>query len=195
MKKVTRPAGFFATLKGAKSWAERVAAIKAKAQKPGKQKPNAKLDIDDANGETMEFPEIGDISEIKEGTVVNATQGEHVFEADGKLYTIVVENEIIKSVVITDKEDGRTEDVMNAETAEFVQAVAEALADAEQFKVDATAQLEALKTELASAKTDFTKLKATLRHSGDGLGGDGTSPTSIKIGGKTIDLDKINLPK
>lgn len=85
MKKTTRQSSFFATLSGAKNWAERLAAIKAKASKGGKGKPNAELKIDDANGETMDFPEIGDVSEIAEGVAVTATDGDHIFEVDGKI--------------------------------------------------------------------------------------------------------------
>lgn len=195
MKKVIRPAGFFATLTAPKSWAERIAAIKAKASKAGKQKPTAKLEIDDANGEKLDFPEIGDVSEIAEGVAVVATDGDHVFEADGKIYTLTVASGVVTAVVVTDAQDPAEE--MSAETAEFVEAVATGLAEAEAFKVEANAKIANLETklaELATLKADFATLKATLKHSDDGMKSDDLEkPKAVKVGGKSIDLSKINL--
>lgn len=193
MKKTTRPAGFFATLTGPKNWAERLAAIKAKAKKnTSKPEPNAALKIDDANGETMDFPEIGDVSEIAEGVAVTAADGEHVFEADGKIYTLTVLGGKVTAVVVTEAE-ADTSAEMNAETAEFVEAVAEGLAKAEEFETTATLEIADLKKQLATAVASLDKLKATLKHGGDGLGGDDDKSKTLKIGGKTIDLSRINL--
>lgn len=194
MKKVIRPAGFFATLTAPKSWAERLAAIKAKASKAGKQKATAKLEIDDANGEKLDFPEIGDVSEIAEGVTVVATDGDHVFEADGKIYTLTVAGGVVTAVVVADAQDAAE---MSAETAEFVEAVATGLAEAEAFKIEANAKIADLETKLAefaTLKADFAALKATLKHGDDGMGdGDAGKPKAVKVGGKSIDLSKINL--
>jgi len=186
MKKTIRKGGFFASMGSPKSWLERAAAIKAKAQKGGKPEPSALLKIDDANGETMEFPEIGDVSEIVEGVAVTAADGEHVFEADGKIYTVTVLGGAVTTVAVEDATDS---------TEEFITAVVEELAANEEFKTTALQAIEDLKTELATAKTDFEKLKATLKHKGDGLEPDAPKATSVRVGGKTIDLSKINLKK
>jgi len=125
MKKVIRPGGFFARAEGAPlSWKERAAKLLGKA----KPKATAKLEIDDANGEKLIFPEIGDVSEIAEGVAVSATDGEHVFTSDGTTYTFTVASGVITAVVETPIEEEVIEaEAMSEDTAEFVQAVAEAM--------------------------------------------------------------------
>src|SRR6478735_4774337 len=114
MNKQIRTGSFFAKAEGAPSWKDRLAKMTGKA----KPKATAKLEIDDANGETLVFPEIGDVSEIAEGVTVTAADGEHVFTADATTYTVVVTNGVVTSFTETPIEVAAAE--MSAETVEFV---------------------------------------------------------------------------
>lgn len=173
-------------------WRERLAALKGK----GKQhKPTAKLEVDDATGEKLVFPEIGDISEIAEGVAVTATDGEHVFVADTTTYTVTVAGGKVTTVVETPVEAGEdpeAETEMNAETVAFVEAVAEALEVGETFQATATADIAKLTTDLATALAEIKTLKSTMSHA-KAPEGEGGEPKEFKVGGKKIDLSKINL--
>src|SRR6478736_10049455 len=81
-----RKASMFAKAEGTPSWRDRLAKMTGKK----KHQSTAKLEIDDANGETLIFPEIGDVSEIAKGVAVTATDGDHVFTADSTTYNVVV---------------------------------------------------------------------------------------------------------
>ena len=198
MKKVIIKSGLFAKADAqAKPWKERLAKLKAKFG--GDKRPTAKLEIDGANGEKIIFPEIGDISEVQDGIAVEAENGKHVFTVDSSVYTIEVLDGKVTSVI--EDTTGGDDSEMSAETEEFLTAVAEALQDAAEFKATALARIEALTTELK----DF---KALMGHKGDGAtgatGGAGATGAAgatggagakkpLVIGGKTINLDKINL--
>jgi hypothetical protein len=179
MNKPIRQGSFFAKAEGqALSWKDRLAKLKGKA----KPKATAKLEIDDANGETVVFPEIGDVSEIAEGTTVTATDGDHVFTADGKTYTVTVADGVVTAIVET-----MPEDAPDAETTEFVEAVALELEANETFRAEARAEIDALKETIKN-------LKATMSHKTPAEGdGDEGKPKGLKIAGKSIDLSKINL--
>lgn len=202
MNKPIRKAGFFAKLNGGGggSWADRLAALKAKAA--GKKKPaaTAKLEIDDATGETLVFPEIGDVSEIIEGVTVTATDGDHVFTADGSTYTVTVEAGKVTKVVEdqTDPEEDETIVAKEDQTDEFIEAVAIELAANEEFRTSAQALIDAQALQITALGEEIKKLKGLMKHKGDGTNDDddkGGAGKALKIGGKTIDLDKINLNK
>lgn len=188
MKKVIRTGGFFAKAEGGLSWKDRLAKMRGKS----KPKPTAKLEIDDATGETLVFSEIGDVSEIAEGVAVTATDGEHVFVADATTYTVTVLGGVITAVVTTVMDEGAG--AMSEETEEFITAVAEAMEASETFQASATARIEKLETDLATALGTITKLRASMSHKGDGTdddGADGKKP--ILINGRAINLANINL--
>lgn len=193
MKKVVRTAGFFAKAEGAPSWRDRLAKMKL----GGARKPTAKLEIDDANGEKLVFPEIGDVSEIAEGVAVTATDGTHVFVADTTTYTVEVLAGSIVSVAETPTEaDPPAAEAMSQETVEFIEAVAQALEAAEEFKATAEAKIEEQANLIATMQEDFKKFKATMGHEddkGDGAGADDDKKKKVSIGGKSIDLAKLNL--
>lgn len=191
MKKTIRPGGFFAKAEGGLSWKDRLAKMRGK----GKPKPTAKLEIDDAvSGEKLIFPEIGDVSEIAEGVAVTATDGPHVFTADTTTYTVEVLGGKVVSVVEAPIEEEAQAAEMSAETAEFVEAVAEALGVAGEFQATATAKFTKLESDLATALETIKTLKATMSHAEPGEGeGTDPKPKTFKVGGKAIDLSKINL--
>lgn len=193
MKKVVRPGGFFAKAEGApSSWRDRLAKMKL----VGTRKPTAKLEIDDANGEKLSFPEIGDVSEIAEGVAVTATDGTHVFVADNTTYTVEVLAGAIVSVVETPTEaDPPAPEAMSSETKEFIDAVAEALEEHAEFKATAEAKIEAQEQLIATMQADFKKFKATMGHKDDKVdepGGD-EPKKKVTINGKAIDFAKLNL--
>ena len=190
MKIPFRKASTLSKAEGSKlGWRERLAALKGK----GKQhKSTAKLEIDDANGEKLIFPEIGDISEIAEGVAIEATDGEHVFIADTKTYTVTVAGGKVTAVVETVIEEAAADTEMNAETVAFVEAVAEALEAGETFQTTAKASIEKLTTDLATALGEIKTLKSTMSHAKPKEGEAGEAK-EFKVGGKKIDLSKINL--
>ena len=190
MKIPFRKAATLSKAEGSKlGWRERLAALKGK----GKQhKATAKLEIDDATGETLIFPEIGDVSEIAEGVAIEATDGEHVFVADTTTYTVTVAGGKVTAVVETVIEEAAADTEMNAETVAFVEAVAEALEAGETFQTTATASIEKLTTDLATALAEIKTLKSTMSHA-KAPEGEGADTKEFKVGGKKIDLTKINL--
>ena len=191
MKIPFRKAATLSKAEGSKlGWRERLAALKGK----GKQhRATAKLEIDDATGEKLIFPEIGDVSEIAEGVAIEATDGEHVFVADTTTYTVTVAGGKVTAVVETPtEEDPADETEMNAETVAFVEAVAEALETGEAFQATATASIDKLTTDLATALAEIKTLKSTMSH-GKAKEGEAEDAKEFKVGGKKIDLSKINL--
>lgn len=196
MNKNLISARFFAKADGQTlGWRDRLAKLKGFKAKP---KATAKLEVDDANGEKMIFPEIGDVSEIKEGVAVTATDGTHVFVADTTTYTCEVLNGKIVSVVETPTaEEEQEAEAMNEDTQAFVEAVAQELEANETFRTSAQAEIDELKTQLATAAQSIKDLKALMKHGGDdtddGKGGKKPAAGGLKIGGKSINLDKINL--
>jgi len=191
MKKTIRTGAFFAKAEGVLSWKDRAAKILGK-NKP-KPTATAKLEIDDAvSGEKLIFPEIGDVSEIAEGVAVTATDGEHIFTADTTTYTITVEGGVVTAVTETPTEEAVAAEAMSPETAEFVEAVAEALEVAETFQATAEGRITKLETDLATALGTIKDLRANMSHAKP-QEGEGDEPKAFKVGGKKIDLSKINL--
>ena len=190
MKIPFRKASTLSKAEGPKlGWRERLAALKGK----GKQhKSTAKLEIDDATGEKLVFPEIGDVSEIAEGVAVTATDGEHVFVADTTTYTVTVAGGKVTAVVETPTEEAAGETEMNAETVAFVEAVAEALETGEAFQTTAGARITKLEADLATALVTIGTLKSTMSH-GKAKEGEAEETKEFKIGSKKIDLSRINL--
>jgi len=194
MNKNTIQAGFFGKLNGG-PWAERLAKLKLRGKKP-KPAATAKLEIDDATGETLIFPNIGDVSEIDQDVEVTATDGKHVFTVDGSVYTIeVVAGKVTHVVEDQTGEDEPDPEAMNAETAEFIEAVASELAVNEGFRTTAQASIDQVIADNAALREEIKKLKGLMKHGGDGTGDgdDQDEKTTIKVAGKTIDLKKINL--
>lgn len=192
MKQTFRTGAFFAKAGGVLSWKDRAARMIGKA----KPTATAKLEIDDANGEKLVFPEIGDVSEIAEGVAVSATDGEHVFTSDTTTYTVTVAAGVITAVVETPIEaEAPTAEAMSEETVEFIGAVAEAMEASEAFQLTATAKFTKLESDLATALETIKTLKATMSHKTpkEGDGDDDDKPKTFKVAGKSIDLSKINL--
>lgn len=195
MKQTIRPARFFAKAEGAPSWRDRLAKFTGVA----KPQATAKLEIDDANGETLVFPEIGDVAEIMEGVAVTATDGEHVFTSDNSTFNVTVENGKVTKVVETVEDEGDPVEEpaaeMNAETLEFVEAVASALEANDAFKATAEGRIKKLESDLEAAMGTIKDLKATMSHGAAAEGEGDEGKKEVKVGGKTIDLTKINFKK
>lgn len=190
MKKVIKKGHFFAKAEGSKLTLRQ----RAEALIKGRKKPEAtaKLEIADrATGTVIVFPEIGAVSEIDTDVAVTAEDGQYVFEADGFVYTVDVKDGKVTNVV----EDQTGEDVMSADTTAFIEGVAEALETAETFQTDATARIEKLETDLATALSTIKDLRSKISHKSDrdDEDPDKNPKGKIKIGGKDIDLSKINL--
>jgi len=193
MNKRTISARFFAKAEGVSlGWRERLAKLKgSKAPRSA----TAKLEIDDAvSGEKLIFTEIGDVSEIAEGVAVTATDGTHVFTSDTTTYTVEVLAGKVVSVVETPIEGDPAAEAMSAETAEFVEAVAEALEVAGEFQATAEGRITKLETDLATALGTIATFRATMSHAAPAEGeGTDPKPKTFKVAGKSIDLSKINL--
>jgi hypothetical protein len=188
MNRQIKTGAWFSKAEGSPSWKDRLTTLRGK--KPPKS--TAKLEVDDANGETLIFPEIGDVSEIAEGIAVTATDGDHVFTADSTTYNVVVEGGKVTGVTETPIQAEASE--MSAETAEFVEAVALELEANAEFKTTAGADIAEMKTQLATALNEIKTLKATMSHKTPKEGeGDDDDKKSVSIGGKKINLNKLNL--
>ena len=157
---------------------------------PKNGKPNMVLEIQDANGVNLVFPDVNDITEIEVGTTVTAEDGEHVFTADNNTYTIVVaagvvtelEVEPIEQPPAPEPDPNAPTNVLTPETIEMLQAFAD------QFEASATA-IAALQAQNADLVQTIADLKGLMSHDDDK-----PKPTAeVVIGGKKIDLTKINL--
>jgi hypothetical protein len=146
-----------------------------------KKQPDMLFEIDDANGVKLSFPDANDATEVVEGAKVNVADGEYTFEVDSVIHTITVADGVVTAKSSIDKVEASSE--MNAETKEFLQAVAN------EFENTAT-MLADLKKELTQTKTDLVNMKALIKHSGDQEKPDNQV---LNLGGKKIDLNKINL--
>lgn len=67
-------------------------------------KVNAELVIDDANGKTVTFPEITEVSELAVGVATDAEDGTYVFVDGDNTITVVVLGGVIDSLEIVEKE-------------------------------------------------------------------------------------------
>jgi len=141
-----------------------------------KSKATALLEINDANDEMMTFPDISDVGEIAADVSVTATDGTHVFTADGNVITLVVTGGKVVSV-------DKVEETVSDATAEFIEAVAEQLDVNEQFRATALAEIDGLKKTIS-------EMKALMSHGSDQ--GDKLKVKDVVVGGKKIDLTKVN---
>lgn len=156
---------------------------------PKNGKPNMVLEIQDANGVNLVFPDVNDITEIEVGTAVTAEDGEHVFTADNKTYSIVVAAGVVTELEVEPIEPPApapdpTEptNVLTPETIEMLQAFAD------QFDASAKA-IEALQTQNAELVQTIADLKGLMSHDDDKP----KPATEVVIAGKKIDLTKLNL--
>lgn len=113
-------------------------------------KVTAELVIDDANGTTVTFPDISDVSEIAIDVSTDAPDGTYTMVDGERTITIVVESGKVTAIDIFDPS------VEVGGTDEEVMAVLEAVVDA---NVQANASILALQTELK-------ELKISLKHEG-----------------------------
>lgn len=158
---------------------------------PKNDKPNMVLEIQDANGVNLVFPDVNDITEIEVGTAVTAEDGEHVFTADNNTYTIVVAAGVVTELEVEPIEQPpappadpiEPTNVLTPETIEMLQAFAD------QFEASTTA-IAALQAQNAALVQTIADLKGLMSHADDKKKDE---PTSIMIGGKQIDLNKLNL--
>jgi hypothetical protein len=159
---------------------------------PKNGKPNMVLEIQGANGENLVFPDVNDITEIEVGTTVTAEDGEHVFTADNNTYSIVVVAGIVTELEVEpieapappapEPDPNAPTNVLTPETIEMLQAFAD------QFEASATA-IAALQAQNADLVQTIADLKGLMSHDDDK-----PKPTAeVVIGGKKIDLTKINL--
>lgn len=158
---------------------------------PKNDKPNMVLEIQDANGVNLVFPDVNDITEIEVGTTVTAEDGEHVFTADNNTYTIMVAAGVVTELEVEPIEAPapapatdpiEPTNVLTPETIEMLQAFAD------QFEVSATA-IAALQAQNAELVQTIADLKGLMSHDDDKP----KPAAEVVIGGKKIDLTKINL--
>lgn len=156
---------------------------------PKNDKPNMVLEIQDANGVNLVFPDVNDITEIEVGTAVTAEDGEHVFTADNNTYTIVVAAGVVTELEVEPIESPapapdpiEPTNVLTPETIEMLQAFAD------QFEASAKA-IEALQAQNADLVQTIADLKGLMSHDDDKP----KPAAEVVIGGKKIDLTKLNL--
>lgn len=162
-----------------KNWKQALAALGIKPT--SKPKATALFEVDAADGTKLTFPEINDLTELKEGVTTTAEDGEYVFQADGKTYEVEVMGGMVKTV--EEVTSGTEDPTMPDGLAEALQAFAD------EFEAK-DAQIEALQTEATALKTSIESLKTLMSH-----GKDDTEPRNDKtivVAGKKIDLSKLN---
>jgi len=121
-------------------------------------KVTAELSIDDANGTTLTFPDISEISEINEGVSVDASDGTYTIANGDDALTIVVEAGKVTSVSAEEPEfEASTEDEENEVSAELDEEVAQVLTVLGE-------QVVALKASNAKFVADLADLKKSLKH-------------------------------
>jgi len=142
------------------------------------EKPTAKMlfEINDANGTTLTFPDASDLSEVVEGVATTAADGNYVFEADSKIYSITVLGGVVTTLAIADAVASKDVPALNAETVELLQAFA--------------SEFESQSNLIANLQGELKSLKSLIGHKDDKTG---DSAMGLKVGNKTIDLTKINL--
>lgn len=169
--------------------------------KPAKTGATNLLEVTGATGELISFPDISDPTEIAEGTAVVADDGDHIFEADTKVYTVTVAGGLVTAVT--------TEDVAPADpaappadpvapsedTTAFVTAVVEEITALNAANTAKDTQIASMLETINGLNTTLTTLKGLMSHGGDGAEENKPESTNVVIGGKNIDLSKINLKK
>jgi predicted TPR repeat methyltransferase len=108
----------------------------------------AELVVDDANGTSITFPEISEISEIAVGVAVSAPDGTYAVADGDNTITMVVVGGLVESLEVTEPET--IDAVVDAEVLEVLGAVVEA-------NNKANASIVALQNELK-------ELKVSLKH-------------------------------
>lgn len=161
------------------------------------------LEVTGATGELISFPDISDPTEIAEGTAVVADDGDHVFDVDMKCYTVTVAGGLVTAVLI---EDCAPADpaapaapadpaAPSTDTTAFLTAVVEEITALNAANVTKDAQIATMLETINGLNTTLTTLKGLMSHGGDGAEGNKPESTNVVIGGKNIDLSKINLKK
>jgi len=169
----------------------RTALANMRIKTPKKKEADMIFEIDGANGEKLTFPDANDVTEIEEGSTVTAEDGEHVFVSEGNTYTITVASGKVTKLEVVPVEEVETE--MSAETVEMLEAVAAALDSNETDILAIKAENVALKSELAEMKESVKGLKALMSHAEDDDDEEKKKKKTLNIGGKKVDLTKINL--
>ena len=120
-------------------------------------KVTAELSIDDANGTTLTFPDISEISEINEGVSVDASDGTYTIANGDDALTIVVEAGKVTSV-------SAEEPIMEPEAAvdETEEVTAELDAEVEKVLTVLGEQVVALKASYSSVSAELKDLKKAL---------------------------------
>ena len=122
-------------------------------------KVTAELSIDDANGTSLRFPDISEISEINEGVSVDASDGTYTIANGDDALTIVVESGKVTSI-------SAEEPIMEPEAA--VEPTPEPTAELDdevaQVLTVLGEQVVALKASNAKFVADLADLKKSLKH-------------------------------
>ena len=122
-----------------------------------KQKPTMVFEIDDANGKKLVFPDANDFTEVVEGANVTAEDGEYVITVDGIVSTITVLSGTVTAIVVSEPAAVEPLDITAAIDPKII----------ELFQLMG-AQLESNEILISEMKVEFTELKATMSHGGDG---------------------------
>ena len=122
-----------------------------------KQKPTMVFEIDDANGKKLVFPDANDFTEVVEGANVTAEDGEYAITVDGIVSTITVLSGTVTTIVVSEPSAVEPLDITAAIDPKII----------ELFQLMG-AQLESNEVLFSEMKVDFTELKATMSHGGDG---------------------------
>ena len=165
-----------------KNWKESLAKMIGVSKE---KKATMLFEVDDATGAKLTFPDIADLTELAEGVAVTAENGEHVFEADGNTYTIMVDAGKVTKVDVVPI-DGAP-DEMSADTLEFVTAVAEQLGEQQSINAE-------MKLTVSKLEATINSMKSLMSHGKDDVktGADATGKKFV-VNGKEIDLTKVNL--
>ena len=121
-------------------------------------KVTAELSIDDANGTTLTFPDISEISEINEGVSVDASDGTYTIANGDDALTIVVEAGKVTSISAEEPEFEASKEGEESEvSAELDEEVAQVLTVLGE-------QVVALKASNEKFVADLADLKKSLKH-------------------------------
>lgn len=135
--------------------------------------PQMVFEIDGANGEKLTFPDANDITEVKEESAITAEDGEHVFIADGKTYTIEVLAGVVTKLTI---DEPVAEDTTMAEILQ---------AFANEFELNTVEKTE-MKATILRLENTVSEMKTLMVHGKD------EPKKDFSFGGKKIDFNKLN---
>ena len=113
-------------------------------------KATAELVVDDANGTSLTFPDISDLSEIAQGVAIDAPDGTYTI-ANGEASMIVV---VVSGAVDSVSDGSDTIEEVAAELGAEVQEVLAAITD----------EVVALKAHNVKLVAELKDLKASLKH-------------------------------